>query len=868
MAMRILIISNLYPPYHKSGYELGCQDIVESLKTRGHNILVLTSMYGIGKAQVEGDIHRLLMGNFKDTLDWHTVFLKEVVNQTTFKRLCRDFQPDIIFLFNLSHISTSLDLLAHEMGLPTCYYISNNWFATWEKDHWYQVWPKGGKGFKVLRFLSHHFELLPFSQPLDFKHLIFTSQYRKNIAVQVGKSAAHAAVIPWGIDISRFFYKKANGQKPSRLLYVGQIKPHKGIDTAIKALGLLKQDYGCNTLPITIAGDDKSSPYYVTYLRDLADSYGILKNISFTGLTTHENMPNLYHAHDILVLPTVGEEAFSIALLEAMSCGLAIVSTAAGGNSEILKDEFNALVFSKENPRLCAQQILRLLKDPKLFESIRTNARSTIEQRFQIEQSVDSLDRVLKEAVRQAKTDRQRTALERLPLMAEKDYPEFLTKLVNRAKRWLKFSKFVVQARNLIRPQFIIHKLRNAFQKASSFIALLIFPIFYEGFFLLSGRRRKSSKTKAHQLRKVLVIQPADIGDIILTSPFLRELRRFLPHAWIVLIIQPRMFNLVEKCPYVDEVLLFNWRAVKNWKTAFRGHILWWLQAIWITMRSLWKHHLDIAISLRWNNDPCKAASLILMHTSGAPQRIAYIDAPDSHKLYSLKDVNRLITQGPVRRFPKHEIELQLDILHFLGANPVDTKLEVWTSQEDERFARDVLNKYGIKDTDLLIAFAPGATWSYRRWPTNRFIELGIWLQKSYKAYILIIAGKSERGLGVQVEQGLQSERTINLTGKTTLREMASVFKYCKLFVGNDSGPMHVAAAVGVSVVGLFGPGEYERFKPWGTNHEVIHLGLSCNPCSENCLFNEPYCIKGITVSQVKRILSKKLESILEIEND
>lgn len=857
--MRILVISNLYPPYHLSGYELGCQNIVESLKTRGHNIRVLTSTYGVGKAQIKGDVYRWLKKDFKETSDWHPVFLKEVINQTVFKRLCREFLPDIVFIFNLSHVSISLSLLAQEMDLPTCYYISNNWFATLEKDYWYQVWPKGKSGFKLLRYLSHRFNLIPASRPLNPSHLIFTSNYLKDIAIQLGKSEARASVINWGIDTHRFSYEGEYGQKPSRLLYVGQIRHQKSIDIAVKALGLLKREYGYDDLSMTIAGDDKSSSYYIAYLRDLAKIYGVQENISFISLASLENMPDLYHAHDILISSSACEDGLNIAKLEAMSCGLAIVSTATDSNSEILKDEFNALVFPKENPRLCAQQIRRLLKEPMLFESIRTNARSTIGQRFRIEKSVDSIEQVLKKAAGQAQVDRKRIALKRRHLSAETDSTESITELVNRARKWLKLSVFVVLARNLVRPRFIIPKVRKALREMLSFIALLIFPVFYKAFFSLAGRRRKNSKIDACQLRKVLVIQLTDIGDIILTSPFLRELRRFLPHAWIVLVVQPSMFNLVEKCPYVDEVLLFHWRAVKNWKTSFYGHILWWLQASWITMRSLWKHQLDIAISLRWNNDPCLAASLILMYSSGVPQRIAYLDAPHGLKRYSLKGVSRLITQGPVRRYFKHEIELQRDILHFLGANPIDTSLEVWTTNEDERFAQNVLNQYGISDTDLLIAFAPGAVWSFRRWPLNRFIELGKWLQENYNAHILIIAGKGERRLGAQLERGLQSKRTINLAGKTSLREMASVFKYCKLFVGNDSGPMHVAAAVGVPVVGLFGPGEFERFKPWGVNHEVIGLGLSCSPCSENCIYNEPRCIKGITVSQVKRSISRLL---------
>lgn len=860
--MRILVISNFYPPHHKTGYALGCRDIVESLKTRGHRVQVLTSTYGLKKPQSDGAVHRWLTKDSKNNQHWHDVFLKEVVNQAYLRSLCRDFQPDIVFLFDLSHISISLALLAQEMGLPACFYVSSDWFATWERDPWFQSWPKGRGGFKVLRFLSRHFELLPPSQPSDLARVIFTSQYLKNMAIQVGQTVAQAAVIPWGIDIRRFSFNKANRQKPSRLLYVGQIGPQKGLDVAIEALGILKKERGYDLLSMTIVGDDKAFPDFTAYLRVLAATNGVLNNITFAGYTPRKNMPDLYQAHDILVFPSVMEEPLTISLLEAMSCGMAVVSTASGGNAEILRDGFNALIIPKENPRACAQQILRLLQDPGLYESMRSNARSTIEERFRLEQSIDSIEAVLKDAAAQAGANRQRTESKGLPLRAERARSESVAKLSKRAKRWLAFGDLFVLTRAFLKQKFLRRKLKAAYQKASSFIALLIFPALFKGFFLLTGRRRKRSPTAASQLRKVLVVQLADMGDIILTNPFLRELRRFLPRAKISLVIQPSMYNLVEKCPYIDEVVPFHWRVVKDWKNAFRGRILWWLKASGLAGRSLWKHHFDAAISLRWNNDACQAASLILMYVSGAPRRIAYINGPNDFTFTRLGDVNRLTTQGPVRGASKHEIELQLDILRFLGAHPEDTSLEVWTTQDDERFAKNLLNQYGLADTDLLIAFAPGAAWAYRRWPASRFIELGKWLQETYRACILIIASKGERGLALQVERGLQSKRTVNLAGKTTLREMASILKSCKLFVGNDSGPMHVATASGVPSVGLFGPGEYERFRPWGTNHEVIRLGLSCNPCSENCQFNEARCIKGITVSQAKEVLSKKLESL------
>ena len=135
--MRILVLSNLYPPHHKTDYELVCQDIVASLKSRQHRIKVLTSTYGIEGPRVEDDIHRMLTIDLKDYPNWRDILLKEFNNQTYFKKICLDFKPEICFFFNLSLISLSTHSLAEGMRIPTCSYYANNWFVTREKDQWH-----------------------------------------------------------------------------------------------------------------------------------------------------------------------------------------------------------------------------------------------------------------------------------------------------------------------------------------------------------------------------------------------------------------------------------------------------------------------------------------------------------------------------------------------------------------------------------------------------------------------------------------------------------------------------------------------------------------------------------------------------------
>jgi ADP-heptose:LPS heptosyltransferase/glycosyltransferase involved in cell wall biosynthesis len=868
--VRILAVTNIYPPDGQSGYPLGCRRTVESLEARGHEVRVLTSSPRPSKTTGDGRVLRRLARDAEDSPSWQKAFLKELVNQSAFRMVRGDFRPDVVLAFDLSGISVSLACLARESGLPVVFYVASDWLATWERDIWYRAWPRAKAGFKVLRFLSCRFKLSPVSRPLDSGHAVFASRHLESMTRQAGKTWARAAVVPWGIDTRRFSYRGPAGAAPNRLLYAGRVGPQKGVDVAIRALGRLRQDGGANALFLTIAGDEEAMPEYTAYLRDLASSCGVLQRLTFAGFVPPANMPDLYRAHDIFVFPSAVVEPLSVSVLEAMACGLGVVATVTGGNAEFLEDGVNGLVIPGENPERCAEQVLRLVRSPQLLELLGSRARSTVEKNYSLEASLSSLEDFLREAVRDSGHDRPGTAAGERPAANRGGCSPIVTpspsldKLVARANRWLRWGGLIVLARNLARPRTFFRALKKVGRDSSAFVSLLIFPILYEAIFGLAGRRRAVSPVDAPPPRHVLIVQLADLGDVVLSGPFLRELRRHLGGAKISLAVQPGLMNVVERCPHVDEVLPFDWRAVKGWRTAFRGALGWWWISFCTARRCLWKRHFDLAVSLRRNNDPCQAASLILAYTSGAPRRIAYLDGRDDFKLDSLRYVDRLISDGPVRGAVKHEVEYQMDILRHLGAQTENSCLETWTDPDDESFARAVLAGPGLTDGGPLIALAPGARWSYRRWPADRFTQLGRWLQEEFDARILIIAGRSEKPLAVKIESGLKKERTANLAGRTTLRQMAAVLKRCDLFVGIDSGPMHVATAAGVPAVGLFGPGEYERFRPWGTAHEVIRLGLTCNPCSESCRFDRALCIEGITVDQAKRVLSEKLTLILK----
>jgi ADP-heptose:LPS heptosyltransferase len=387
-----------------------------------------------------------------------------------------------------------------------------------------------------------------------------------------------------------------------------------------------------------------------------------------------------------------------------------------------------------------------------------------------------------------------------------------------------------------------------------------------EFFFKLLGMRQNTcniSKINLFEIKKVLIVRLDEIGDVVLTTPLFRELRRNLPNAWITLVVKPEVYNLVQNCPYVNEVLTYDWKVPKLLKPLHRH----W-RALCLARKSLWKRRFDLAILPRWDADDYHATFLV--YFSGAPLRVGYSERVNPKKQEFNKGFDSLLTHVLVDNSLKHEVERNLDILSFMGCKIQEKHLELWLSEEDEIFAKDILmnHKYG---GEVLIAMGIGAGIANRKWPLKLYIELGDWLIKEYNAKILIVGGSKEKELGLIFKQVVGSG-VINVAGITTLRRTAALLKRCHLYIGNDSGPMHIAAAVGTPVVELSChpiTGSIDeinspfRFGPWGVKKIVIQPKEPLPPCEERCIvYDKPHCILGITVDQVKQAVVDLLANL------
>ena len=335
----------------------------------------------------------------------------------------------------------------------------------------------------------------------------------------------------------------------------------------------------------------------------------------------------------------------------------------------------------------------------------------------------------------------------------------------------------------------------------------------------ISAKDVKQKKNK-EEIKKVLVLKTDGIGDFVLATPFMRELRAMLPKAQITLVVNPTIYNLAELCPYVDEILTYC-QSLPNYISPF---ILPW-RSFKLGYCNLRHKKFDVALVPRWDMDT--NYSTYVVYFSFSKRRVGYAEKVNVRKQLVNKGFDLMLTDVIYDEKPRHEVERYLEFIRYLGGNPSSDVAELWVSPEDDLFANHILADVSTK---MLIAFCPGAGKENRQWPSDRFIELGKWLKNAYDSSLIIIGGTKDQTIGKYIKDALDP-RIIDLTGRTTSRQTAAILKRCHLYVGNDTGSMHLAAAMGVPIVEIScfpvdGPNWHwnspYRFGPWKVPRKVL----------------------------------------------
>jgi ADP-heptose:LPS heptosyltransferase len=380
------------------------------------------------------------------------------------------------------------------------------------------------------------------------------------------------------------------------------------------------------------------------------------------------------------------------------------------------------------------------------------------------------------------------------------------------------------------------------------------------GRLVFHGREATSHEPiEAQSLRRILIVRLDEIGDMVMFSPFLRNLRRIAPEAHITLVVKPAVSNLVENCPYVDEVLVFDQGVDRR----LRLFVLP-VRAFVFGRKRLGRKGYDLAILPRWDSDYYYAAFVAFW--SGARRRLGYSEHCHKHKEKVNAGFDRLLTHVVQDTEIRHETERGEKLLNLMQSTEWNNSQEVWLTEQDHAFAEHFLAEHGVAKGDLLVGMAPaGGHSALKQWPLENFAAIGRWLQTERGATIVIVGGPGDAPLAAELQACLPG-RVINAAGKTGLRELGAILTRCGAYLGNDSGPTHIASAAGLPLIALFGSSCRHRFAPLNRSR-VVYRELACGPCHQGhmpdrctrCIYDKPRCMHEITVSEVQSALETLL---------
>ena len=330
-------------------------------------------------------------------------------------------------------------------------------------------------------------------------------------------------------------------------------------------------------------------------------------------------------------------------------------------------------------------------------------------------------------------------------------------------------------------------------------------------------------------MRNILVIKLRYIGDVLLATPVLRALRDQAPTARITMVVNEGTEDVLKGNPDVDDVLVVTRRGLLS-DVRF--------------LHDLRQRRFDCVIDLTDGD-----RSAIMARATGAPVRIGF-----NEERYRRGWLYTSVVTANLAGL--HCIERNLEALRAIGIGAKSALPVLHTSDRDEEEAGRILEAVGLHASGPAtgrpwVLVHPGARYWFKAWPADRFAELADRLAERPGCTVLVGGGEGDRDVAQEISRRARSAPTI-LAGRTSPRQLAAILKRCALFVGNDNGPMHMAAAVGTPVVALFGPSNPSEWGPRGDKSIVLYKGLDCRGCFHpGCDRGEESCMRLITVDEV-----------------
>ena len=331
------------------------------------------------------------------------------------------------------------------------------------------------------------------------------------------------------------------------------------------------------------------------------------------------------------------------------------------------------------------------------------------------------------------------------------------------------------------------------------------------------------------EIRRVLIRGVNWIGDALMTTPAIAGIRKTFPEARISLLVRPAVAGLFEENPSIDEVLLYDREGRHRGISGFLR-----------LARQLRSHRFHLAVLLQ---NAFEAALLTLV--AGIPHRVGYNTQGRGLLLTTAVLLNR-----STKRL--HHVDYYQALLKGLGWQEGERRPVIYLSKKAEEKAAELLAREGVFPEEPLIALNPGSTYgSAKRWPAERYAALADQLIDAFGVKILLTGTQGDQPVTGRVRSLTRyPERVIDLAGRTDLQMLAALLKRCQVYVTNDTGAMHVGAAVEVPLVTIFGSTDPQTTSPVG-RHLLVRNPVPCSPCLLRECPIDHRCMTGISVEMV-----------------
>ena len=338
-------------------------------------------------------------------------------------------------------------------------------------------------------------------------------------------------------------------------------------------------------------------------------------------------------------------------------------------------------------------------------------------------------------------------------------------------------------------------------------------------------------------INKILVVRNDGIGDLLNSTPAIALLRANYPDAEICVLAQPLNAPVLTGNPHVNRVLILDREDTHR---RLRDRLRFY--------RDLRREQFDLAIAMRtasWSN--------FVALLSGARYRLGryqkHAKGALSHKW-----------KGSYEKGHVHEVDRNLELMRLISTGEGNRKLIFNLLENEVSFAKGQLAEWGIHPNDFLVCLHPGGSSFDKQWPSENYARLADWLASEHNAKILILRGPNEAHLTRHIQKIMTHPSVAH--APESIRHLAALMEHCNLVVCNDSGPMHIAAALNVPMVAIFGPTDYVAWEPLSEKATIVRRDMPCWPCSAHKCKIGWECTKKLPVDVVWNEVARKVSGL------